>query len=160
MEVGDFRILERIWGLEELNELLREFRSFKEDEDTIVWLSEPIERYIMNSGHILISKESDSEEQEEGKSKVFEKIWKVQVLFRIRVFGWRVFLNMIVCKDQLFRRRILSSNIDMSLCVVLRDSKKYGAHIFRFLGGKKGFLHSSIKLRKKNLKGKGRIGWR
>lgn len=108
---------------------MREFRSFKEDEDTIVWLSEPIEGYIMISDHILISEESDSEEQEEGKSEVFEKIWKVQVLFRIRVFGWRVFLNMIACKDQLFRRGVLSSNIDMS-CVLCLEIVENMEHIF------------------------------
>lgn len=183
---GDFGIMEGMYDvlsgrLQELHKLLEEFGPFKEDKDKIVWQLEPIKEFMVKSGHDLICEKLDSEEQEKGKSEAFEKIWKVHVLLRIRVFGWRVFLNMIASKDQLFRRCILTSTTDMSCVLCIQVSENMEHIFFEYQVAKRVwqkmedwldislrreglswrfFLHSSRELRKKNIKkGKEGVVW-
>lgn len=44
------------------------------------------------------------------KEITFKILWKAQVPFKIKAFGWKTFLNRLLSKDHLRRRGIISSN--------------------------------------------------
>lgn len=52
-------------------------------------------------------------------SRAFSLLWRIQFLTRIKLFGWGIFLNKLVTKDQLKKRSLcLSSNRCVSVIFV------------------------------------------
>lgn len=100
----------------ELKGLLSEVFPEKKVTDSGVWQPDRGPGYSTNSGYKLLIKDYKGPTRDSDMKSAFDFIWKSNVPYRIKAFGWWCLWNRLLTKYLLFRRGIpLSTN--NQLCV-------------------------------------------
>lgn len=131
MKLGKFSILEEDQGrwsdsLKEVEALLELHKVLKGKEDEMPWLKEESDIFSLRSCYSTIVEVSSIISVLEKSRNV---LWTTQVPMKIKVFGWRTFLNRLATRDHLISRGITSYIHDLS-CVFCFLSYENLHHIF------------------------------
>ncbi|XP_058783214.1 uncharacterized protein LOC131657880 [Vicia villosa] len=100
----------------ELLEILGEFRPVMGGEDTIKWWPSADGCFSVSSCYSLLRDRQLEEVVEAHTMEAINRTWDTAVPSKIKVFGWRFFLNRLPSKDQLERRNIIN-RVEDKLCV-------------------------------------------
>ncbi|XP_058747121.1 uncharacterized protein LOC131620118 [Vicia villosa] len=112
-----------------LRTLLENFGGLNVDKDFVCWLLDSEKFFMVSSCYhryaLLRTPISPLNRNEEA----LEKIWKMEVPFKIRAFAWRLVVNRLPTKDLLVYRGInfLTSNLNCFFCNMNLEDKE---HIF------------------------------
>ena len=84
-------------------------------QDVIVWSFEKRGRYTVRSGY-FVAKQLRKDELSNGESSeqgivgsLWSRLWKETIPNKIKIFSWRVCLDILPTQDNLIRRRVLVS---------------------------------------------------
>ncbi|XP_058766423.1 uncharacterized protein LOC131640023 [Vicia villosa] len=115
---------------DDLLELLPEVSLCSEVDDGYEWTLSGEGCFSVHSCYelFLSGAYADSVCQEE-TANALVSLWKVEAPPELLFFGWRVLLNRMATKDQLFKRSIITKRND-SLCVFSKSQEETIAHIF------------------------------
>nr|XP_023900848.1 uncharacterized protein LOC112012693 [Quercus suber] len=123
--------------------------SKRQVEDLVMWLHTPRGIYSVKLGYYVaaqILRKADWAKSSRGQSgnKVWEKLWKLRVSNKIKVFGWRACQNILPTQDNLVHRRILMDNT----CELCKIEPKIGVHALWECGvARDVWVSSSVRLK-------------
>ncbi|XP_058746830.1 uncharacterized protein LOC131619786 [Vicia villosa] len=120
---GDFGLVQPLYiadtaSLEDLKRSVQEVTVCSDRSDSVTWRKNPAEGYTVKEGYgfCFTPPEVNDHVGEAARLKVFERLWRIKIPFRIRAFGWRCIWNRIATKDNLAKRGIVSNPSDISCC--------------------------------------------
>lgn len=82
-----------------LKSLLNDKFPIRGVDDKMMWKSNLIEFFNVRDGYELLIADNNAYFQEEGKAEAFLILWRTRVPVKVKMFGWRIFLNKIPFKD-------------------------------------------------------------
>ena len=115
---------------EDAEAILRIPLSRRHIKDSVMWLHTQKGTYTVNSSyHVaaqLVKEEKNWVESSRGSpsNKVWENLWKLRIPNKIKVFAWRVGLNILPYKENLFRSKIAADDT----CTLCKSAPESGLH--------------------------------
>ncbi|XP_058777732.1 uncharacterized protein LOC131651991 [Vicia villosa] len=112
-----------------LRDLLESFRGLQEGKDCVEWSLDAEKGFTVSSCYSRYAQVCIPFGPYNRCDDALELIWKMKVPFRIKSFGWRLFVNRLPTKDQLVYRgiNITSSNLKCVFCDMHLEDRD---HIF------------------------------
>ncbi|XP_058776714.1 uncharacterized protein LOC131651051 [Vicia villosa] len=131
-------------SLSVLKDLLDNFGSLNDSKDEVEWLLDLNSGYTVSSCYCFYASRRIPYGPPVKCEEAFNLIWKADVPFKIKAFGWRLFLNRLPTKDLLVYRGI-NLNHDNLMCVFCNSHVEEADHLFsKALFGKPRFLIDAL----------------
>ncbi|XP_058787437.1 uncharacterized protein LOC131661813 [Vicia villosa] len=112
-----------------LRNLLESFGGFQEGKDLVEWSLDSEKGFTVSSCYSIYAQKRIPFGPFNRHDEALELIWKVEIPFRIKSFGWRLFVNRLPTKDLLVYRGInlTSTNLKCVFCDLHLEDRD---HIF------------------------------
>lgn len=99
-------------------------------QDSVMWLHTQDGTYTIKSSYhvaveiLKIEKNWTESSCSPPSNNVWERIWKLRIPNKIKVFSWRANLNILPTRDNLCKRKIMADNI----CELCKSDRESGIH--------------------------------
>ncbi|CAL5206955.1 unnamed protein product [Lathyrus oleraceus] len=95
--------------------------------DVVTWTKKVLKVYSVSSCYATCLQLSSNLLHVFPSSTVLCRLWSFSIPMKIKIFGWRVFLDRIASKDQLLRRGIICSPRDFpcALCLLVEENLQH-----------------------------------
>lgn len=113
----------------ELVELLSEACPNIEISDTIMWPYGPYNSYSIKSCYDKLLQASGMVEMESAPKTVLALMWHTKIPMKVKIFGWRMFLDRLTTHTNLVVRGVIT-NIHDKVCVFGFSSDEDINHVF------------------------------
>ncbi|XP_058786069.1 uncharacterized protein LOC131660769 [Vicia villosa] len=90
--------------LVKLKDRLEAFQGWKQGKDVVVWTDNVRIKFSVSSCYELYGKIHSPFGPPNKYDEAFRILWKMEVLYKIKIFGWRLFLDKLPTKDGLVYR--------------------------------------------------------
>lgn len=101
----------------------------REVNDKFSWRSVPLGGFTVKMSYDLLKSEIFQDLEVVEKDKSFVRLWNSCILYKVKAFGGKTFLSWLPTKDQLKRRKVLSSSYDHA-CVLCFQEEDSLEHLF------------------------------
>ena len=118
--------------------------------DKVMWLHTNNESYSVKSGYHVATQVLRNENRAESSkipmsNKLWAKLWKLRLPNKVKVFRWRVGLNILPTCENIFRCKIVKNNT----CDLCKCAPKSGIHVLWECGIVKDvWASSTVRLQK------------
>ena len=138
-------LIREMFSREEAEAIIRSPLSKRDVPDSVVWLPNKDGVFSIKSGYAiarLLTKETDGivgSSTGQNRRLIWQRLWKLHLPNKIKIFGWRACHDMLPTKDNLVRRRITED----SVCELCQQGPETGIHVLCDCGVARGIWAGS-----------------